>query len=847
MLLILCLFNDGGHTYDSENKRVLQLVEKNTKELVIEQTVEEIKSETKASSAFYNCRTIINTVSFEKNSQCKILGDYLFSETSLRIIDFTNCQILNSISKYCFYNCKKLTTIKLPPNVITLSSGSFYSCTLLEEIVIPDSVETVAYCDSENIGVFRGCSKLKTVEISENSNLKTIGDLAFQESGITTFFIPKNVSSIGNLAFANCKIESFKSHEDNNYYLAEGKAIYDRNKNTIWFIAGADSNTNFTVPETVNTIKSYSFIYSTFYSIIFTNQYVIINTAAFQNSRIIEIIFPTGLTAVPESCFLVSTIEKIKLSNKITTINKNAFLKCTNLRTIVLFEGLNKICAGAFSGCTSIILTIPNSVTKIESGALSSVPIENVTFLNSTRFHIVDDILYCDSAFVDYFGQNPDKEIVIPASCTSFPDSMFIGKSLKSITFAKNSQLTTIGSYCFQSSTLVSIILPPSLQSLSEYAFFKSEKLTTVVFTDNILTTLPYETFFGCTSLTSLTFDQNNKVSKIDIYAFLGCTSLEFDLRQLKQLKTLKEGSFMSTKLPELYIPEHVTEFDDLVFSNSEIERVYIGISDSNDITQKTNTNEDVIKEVHSSIFRNCKILKELHFGPTIESISISAFEGCTSLQSFTLGTSIKNIGSSSFKDCTSLTTITIPDGAQLELIEGYAFYNTKLKSFITENTTEFIFDDGILMDGLMTKLIYYIPSPEVKSLVIPSTIQEICPYSFYGAKNLVEVIFSRGNLQRIGFQSFMDCVNLRRIVLPNSLKSIDDMAFENCNKIVCGGLTLNVSLKQQAKDAGIKELPLSDGCLNNFEALLRRKTCKINQRKKTGLIYFIIISGFSQ
>ena len=92
-----------------------------------------------------------------------------------------------------------------------------------------------------------------------------------------------------------------------------------------------------------------------------------------------------------------------------------------------------------------------------------------------------------------------------------------------------------------------------------------------------------------------------------------------------------------------------------------------------------------------------------------------------------------------------------------------------------------------------------------------------------------------------------MDCVNLRRIVLPNSLKSIDDMAFENCNKIVCGGLTLNVSLKQQAKDAGIKDLPLSDGCLNNFEALLRKRTCKISQRKKTELFYFTILSSFSQ
>ena len=108
-----------------------------------------------------------------------------------------------------------------------------------------------------------------------------------------------------------------------------------------------------------------------------------------------------------------------------------------------------------------------------------------------------------------------------------------------------------------------------------------------------------------------------------------------------------------------------------------------------------------------------------------------------------------------------------------------------------------------------------------------------------------MEVIFSKGKLEKIGFQSFKDCTNLIRIVLPDSLQTIDDGAFTNCNKIVCGGLTLPERLKEQAKRADIQEMPLSDGCLNNFRALFRKKTCVDNKRRmRAGITYTAIIIG---
>ena len=74
-----------------------------------------------------------------------------------------------------------------------------------------------------------------------------------------------------------------------------------------------------------------------------------------------------------------------------------------------------------------------------------------------------------------------------------------------------------------------------------------------------------------------------------------------------------------------------------------------------------------------------------------------------------------------------------------------------------------------------------------------------------------------------------MDCTNLRRIVTPNSLEFIDSQAFLHCNKLVCGGVIMNASLVSETNNSGINSRVLSNGCLNNYEALIRRPTCKHN------------------
>ena len=130
------------------------------------------------------------------------------------------------------------------------------------------------------------------------------------------------------------------------------------------------------------------------------------------------------------------------------------------------------------------------------------------------------------------------------------------------------------------------------------------------------------------------------------------------------------------------------------------------------------------------------------------------------------------------------------------------------------------------MLNGNETQILYFVSKPEVISIVIPAGVTEILPCSFAYAIYLIEVIFPDPYLKKIDVDAFVDCINLRRVVFPNSLETIEPGSFKNCTKIKCGGVVLKKELVEQAKAAGIAEEPLSDWCLNNLRELIKKPTC---------------------
>jgi len=124
---------------------------------------------------------------------------------------FQECQItsislpatITSIPSGTFYGCQQLKSVTLHEGITTIGAGAFAHCTSLEEIYLPETIN-----DMSGWYIFGECPNLKKVNIP--TLVTTIGNGCFFNSGIETFIIPKNLTSIGESFFGEFDV-SLKS------------------------------------------------------------------------------------------------------------------------------------------------------------------------------------------------------------------------------------------------------------------------------------------------------------------------------------------------------------------------------------------------------------------------------------------------------------------------------------------------------------------------------------------------------------------------------------------------------------------------------------------------------------
>jgi len=136
--------------------------------------------------------TSIGTFAFQSNFIETITLPVTFSTFSAQ--SFENCTALHSINVVAgnpfFYSDDGVIFSKLNAMLVMCPpgrTGAYY---------VPDTVETIERY------AFRKCSKLTSIILPPS--VKIINDDAFQNSGIITVTLPASLSSIGNGAFTMC-------------------------------------------------------------------------------------------------------------------------------------------------------------------------------------------------------------------------------------------------------------------------------------------------------------------------------------------------------------------------------------------------------------------------------------------------------------------------------------------------------------------------------------------------------------------------------------------------------------------------------------------------------------------
>lgn len=168
-------------------------------------------------------------------------------------------------------------------------------------------------------------------------------------------------------------------------------------------------------------------------------------------------------------------------------------------------------------------------------------------------------------------------------------------------------------------------------------------------------------------------------------------------------------------------------------------------------------TINDKCKEIGYGAFRNCVGLHSVVIGPGVEEIGSAAFSNDRALKSFSLGSSVKKLGSAVFAGDTGLSEFTVDAGNKF-----------------------FVLLDNVLYDDDIERVYFMLPSYRNGEYEMPSTVNEIVGYAFWG-NNAIKNVSLSSNLVSVPGYAFSNCPNLRQVNIPLPIRSIDAKAFEDC------------------------------------------------------------------
>ena len=276
-----------------------------------------------------------------------------------------------------------------------------------------------------------------------------------------------------------------------------------------------------------------------------------------------------------------NTINKVVIQPGVTSIGKNAFSGCENLKSITIPEGVTSIGGNAFGGCSSLTsITIPEGVTSIGKYAfdgcenLKSITIpEGVTSIEDETFQWCSSLMsitipksVTSIGWYAFEGCVSLTSITIPKGVTSIGWIAFEGcKNLKSITIPEG--VTNIGGGAFSGCiNLKSITIPEGVTSIEESVFFACSSLMSITIPKSV-TSIGRDAFVGCVSLTSITIPKG--VTSIGRNAFSGCFNLKSSITIPEGVTSIEERVFQGcSSLKSITIPESVTSIEGNAFYN---------------------------------------------------------------------------------------------------------------------------------------------------------------------------------------------------------------------------------------------------------------------------------------
>ncbi|MEG1986345.1 MAG: leucine-rich repeat protein [Clostridia bacterium] len=517
------------------------------------------------------------------------------------------------------------------------------------------------------------------------------------------------------------------------------------------------------------------------------------------------------------SVFIPSYVSVPNIGNcKVTRIAKDAFNKSRNVTEITIPASVTSIESGAFAGsCFEKII--------LGSGSLLDV-IPNGAFMNALKLKTVD----FGTATVTKIGAEAFRNTgivgfsvptqVVELGALAFADN----KLLNSVTL---NNVATIGAHAFENckalttlnitntvtsikegafakSGLTTITLPASITALENNLFLEATALASV--NVGAITEIGERVFKNCTALTTVTPSDFTKLTKINGEAFMNCDKLNIAIESFTAIKEIAFAAFKNSGLTRIYIPSSVTTIGAEAFVNCSLAKSII--------INATSING--ANSVPSAIFNECNLVEWLYLNPAIVNVEVAALEGLNSLKglssevaSYVAQTKdqFRVIKDKAFLNCKSL--VNVGNLKNVTTIGASAFENCSALSVaadlsaLTDTGVKAFANSGItsITFGAKLKVIgnYVFANTAITTVSIPATITDIGEGAFANCTQLTNIVIAENNaLKAIGIKAFFGNINLTTLSIGLGQKNetkkayvtplaIAASAFENCSSLV--------------------------------------------------------------
>ncbi len=505
-----------------------------------------------------------------------------------------------------------------------------------------------------------------------------------------------------------------------------------------------------------------------------------------------ELIIPSEYNSKPVTCiasnafYHCTRLTSIIIPNSVTSIDRSAFDGCTNLTSVSIGNSVTSIDDYAFYDCSKLTsITIPDCVTSIGQGAFRGCA--GLTTLNWNAIACKTTVSYDPEIFK---GCSSLTTLNIGNNVKIIPSSVFRCDRLTSVTIGNS--VTNIGDGAFYGCSNLSNIYYvgdvagwcgisglDSLMSSSRTLYISDKKVEGFLIIPDSVTSIGNYAFYGCSGLTSVTI--GGSVMSIGDWAFYNCSSLT-SITIPDSVTSIGSSAFAGCSgLTSITVAKGNTKYHSS--GNCLIETA------SKTLISGCNTSvipsDGSVTSIGGSAFQGCKDLTSITIPDSVTSIGSSAFAGCSGLTSITIPDSVTSIGDYyTFYGCSSLTSITIPDS--VTSIESYSFYRcSSLKGVYITDINKWCNIDFGEYDANPLKVAgnLYLNGELVTNLVVPTGVQIIKFSAFDGCTSLTTLTIP-GSVSVIETRAFSYCNNLTTVVLEEGVTVIDEWAFEGSNRL---------------------------------------------------------------